>query len=241
VEIGIDFTASNGDPKDQSSLHYISPYEPNEYIKALVAVGNVCEQYDSDKLFPAFGFGAVIPPDGNVSHEFPLNFNPSNPYCQGIMGVTAAYQAAIQTVKLHGPTNASPIINHVAKIAQAASESGTADNYFILLLLTDGELTDMALTKRAIIEASLLPMSVIIVGVGTASFEAMNVLDSDESRLQANGKTAARDIVQFVPFRNYKNASPADLARDVLGEIPQQVVEYFRMKGLPPMERPVAK
>jgi hypothetical protein len=125
--IGIDFTASNGDPKDQSSLHYISPYEPNEYIKALVAVGNVCEQYDSDKLFPAFGFGAVIPPDGNVSHEFPLNFNPSNPYCQGIMGVTAAYQAAIQTVKLHGPTNASPIINHVAKIAQAASESGTAD------------------------------------------------------------------------------------------------------------------
>jgi hypothetical protein len=47
VEIGIDFTASNGDPKDQSSLHYISPYEPNEYIKALVAVGNVCEQYDS--------------------------------------------------------------------------------------------------------------------------------------------------------------------------------------------------
>jgi hypothetical protein len=99
----------------------------------------------------------------------------------------------------------------------------------------------MALTKRAIIEASLLPMSVIIVGVGTASFEAMNVLDSDESRLQANGKTAARDIVQFVPFRNYKNASPADLARDVLGEIPQQVVEYFRMKGLPPMERPVAK
>ena len=44
--VAIDFTASNGDPKEPSSLHYINPSAPNEYTKALVAVGEVCQDYD---------------------------------------------------------------------------------------------------------------------------------------------------------------------------------------------------
>lgn len=44
--VGIDFTASNGDPKKPSSLHYIDPYSPNEYMTALRAVGLICQDYD---------------------------------------------------------------------------------------------------------------------------------------------------------------------------------------------------
>ncbi len=36
-----------------------------------------------DKLFPALGFGAKIPPNNEISHEFAVNFNPTNPHCQG--------------------------------------------------------------------------------------------------------------------------------------------------------------
>uniref|UniRef100_A0A493TSM9 Copine 4 n=1 Tax=Anas platyrhynchos platyrhynchos TaxID=8840 RepID=A0A493TSM9_ANAPP len=36
-QVAIDFTASNGDPRNSCSLHYIHPYQPNEYLKALVA------------------------------------------------------------------------------------------------------------------------------------------------------------------------------------------------------------
>lgn len=54
--------------------------------------------------------------------------------------------------------------------------------YFILLMLTDGAISDMNDTKLAVIEASRLPMSIIIVGVGNADFTAMNELDADESR-----------------------------------------------------------
>ena len=52
----------------------------------------------------------------------------------------------------------------------------------MLLVLTDGEITDMDLTKRAIIESSSLPMSIIIVGVGGDSFEKMVELDADEKK-----------------------------------------------------------
>lgn len=39
--------------------------------------------FSSDKMFPAYGFGAKLPPNGQVSHDFALNFNPNNPNCQG--------------------------------------------------------------------------------------------------------------------------------------------------------------
>lgn len=44
----------------------------NAYAMALKAVGEIIQDYDSDKMFPALGFGAKLPPDGRVSHEFPL-------------------------------------------------------------------------------------------------------------------------------------------------------------------------
>ena len=53
-------------------------------------------------------------------------------------------------------------------------------NYFILLILTDGVITDMDQTKQAVVAASGLPMSIIIVGVGEADFKMMEELDSDE-------------------------------------------------------------
>ena len=61
-------------------------------FQAIRAVGDIIQDYDSDKLFPALGFGARLPPDGRVSHNFFLNFHPSNPHCARIDGVLAAYQ-----------------------------------------------------------------------------------------------------------------------------------------------------
>ena len=109
-------------------------------------------------------------------------------------------------------------------------------------MLTDGAISDMVETKKSIIRASRLPMSIIIVGVGRADFAAMDELDADEKRcghvyrlchdtisssypisppsvlfppfllpafprLQVGSEVAERDIVQFVPFRNFAHVS----------------------------------
>jgi hypothetical protein len=57
----------------------------------------------------------------------------------------------------------------------------------------------MESTMNTLIQASGLPMSVIIVGVGNADFKDMERLDSDGVKLKLNGQEAVRDIVQFVP------------------------------------------
>lgn len=63
-------------------------------------------------------------------------------------------------------------------------------------------------TRHAVVQASKLPMSIIIVGVGNADFAAMEFLDGDNRRLRSHtGEEAARDIVQFVPFREFRNVS----------------------------------
>lgn len=59
-------------------------------------------------------------------------------------------------------------------------------------------LSDLPDTRKALVQASNLPMSVIIVGVGNEDFTAMEQLDGDEKRLSHNGVYAERDIVQFV-------------------------------------------
>ncbi|RLW11673.1 hypothetical protein DV515_00001710 [Chloebia gouldiae] len=233
--VAIDFTASNGDPRNSCSLHYIHPYQPNEYLKALVAVGEICQDYDSDKMFPAFGFGARIPPEYKVSHDFAINFNEDNPECAGIQGVVEAYQSCLPKLQLYGPTNIAPIIQKVAKSASEETNTKEASQYFILLILTDGVITDMADTREAIVHASHLPMSVIIVGVGNADFSDMQMLDGDDGILRSpKGEPVLRDIVQFVPFRNFKHASPAALAKSVLAEVPNQVVDYYNGKGIKP-------
>uniref|UniRef100_I3J6Q8 Copine 3 n=1 Tax=Oreochromis niloticus TaxID=8128 RepID=I3J6Q8_ORENI len=235
--IAIDFTGSNGDPKFPQSLHYINPQGYNEYLAAIWAVGNVIQDYDSDKMFPAFGFGAQIPPAWQVSHEFPINFNPSNPFCAGVEGVVAAYQQCLPQVKLYGPTNFSPIINHVAHFGRQALQQQTASQYFVLLIITDGVITDMDETRNAIVNASRLPMSIIIVGVGGADFSAMEFLDGDDGVLRSTtGENAMRDIVQFVPFRKFQNCPKELLAQSVLAEIPDQVSGFFNTMNLKPLE-----
>ncbi|XP_054426244.1 copine-7 [Pteronotus mesoamericanus] len=233
--VAIDFTASNGDPQNSCSLHYIHPFQPNEYLQALVAVGEVCQDYDSDKRFSALGFGARIPPNFEVSHDFAINFNPEDNQCEGIQGLVEAYQRCLPRLQLYGPTNVAPVISKVAGWAAAEERTGEASQYFILLILTDGVVTDMADTREAIVRASRLPVSVVIVGVGNADFTDMQVLDADAGVPRSpQGEPALRDIVRFVPFRELKDASPAALAKRVLAEVPRQVVEYHSHRGLPP-------
>lgn len=70
--------------------------------------------------------------------------------------------------------------------------------YHILLIITDGVVSDIESTKSAIVEASQQPLSIVIVGVGNEDFSDMALLDSDDKLLQYGTEFAERDIVQFV-------------------------------------------
>jgi hypothetical protein len=69
----------------------------------------------------------------------------------------------------------------------------------------------------------------------------MDVLDADDEPLRdARGAVAKRDIVQFVPFRQFRAAGPERLAMEVLAEVPGQVISFFKSKGIVPNPPPAA-
>jgi hypothetical protein len=66
--VGIDFTASNGEPSNPASLH-AQPVGGgvattlNAYERAIAAVGAVLAPYDADGMFACYGYGAALPPN----------------------------------------------------------------------------------------------------------------------------------------------------------------------------------
>jgi len=236
--VAIDFTGSNGHPDDYQSLHYRGGGQPNQYQQAITAIGNIVAAYDSDGSFPVWGFGAKV--GAEVSHCFPLTFDPSRPEVLGVQGILTAYHHALSRIMLSGPTLFERIIRSAAAIASRPYSAGF-QHYSILLIITDGVINDMDQTIQAIIEASRLPLSIIIVGVGNADFGQMNRLDSDGKLLSLGGKQAARDIVQFVPMMKFKGAHPSLLAKETLAEVPSQVLSYMKQNNIlanPPRPAP---
>ncbi|XP_055961076.1 protein BONZAI 1-like [Mercurialis annua] len=230
----IDFTASNGNPRLPDSLHYIDHSgRPNAYQQAIMEVGEVLQFYDSDKRFPAWGFGAR-PIDGPVSHCFNLNGSSNHCEVEGIQGIMMAYNSALFNVSLAGPTLFGPVINTAALFASQSLANG-GKKYFVLLIITDGVVTDLQETKDAIVKASDLPLSILIVGVGGADFKEMEILDADKGeRLESyTGRVASRDIVQFVPFRNVQSGQES-VVQALLAELPTQFLTYMRSKSIQP-------
>ena len=170
---------------------------------------------------------------------FPCNFNPQNPFVPYVAGIVDVYKRCIYQVQLYGPTNFAPTIRESTRMAQ---QNMDGSNYFILLIITDGVITDMDQTVDAIVTASYTPLSIIIVGVGNADFEAMDELDCDDGLLKSSisGKTAQRDIVQFVPMNKFAHAARGDnlqntaLSQEVLAEIPGQVTSWARANKIIP-------
>ncbi|XP_071731805.1 protein BONZAI 1-like [Rutidosis leptorrhynchoides] len=231
--VAVDFTASNGNPRLPDSLHYIDHSgRPNAYQKAILEVGEVLQCYDSDRKFHAWGFGAR-PIDGPVSHCFNLNGSSGHSEVEGIPGIMVAYTSALNNVTLAGPTLFGPVIAAAASIA-SQSLAANEKKYFVLLIITDGVITDLQETKDALVSASDLPLSILIVGVGGADFKEMEVLDADKERLESTtGRVATRDIVQFVPFREVQGGG-ISVVQSLLEELPSQFLTFMRSRNILP-------
>ncbi len=55
-------------------------------------------------------------------------------------------------------------------------------DYTVLTILTDGAINDEKETIQSVIEASKLPISIIIIGIGNSFFGTMEGLDADVSQ-----------------------------------------------------------
>jgi uncharacterized protein YegL len=127
---------------------------------------------------------------------------------------------------MSGPTVFTEVLQTAAAKAQSSQDAAKAQgkqSYTVLLILTDGSVTDPTATAEILRQVSSAPLSVVIVGVGNADFGAMQFLD--------DAHTGSADIAQFVPFNKHSRNS-IELTSETLREIPDQLVGYFQRNGI---------
>lgn len=233
LSIAIDFTGSNGSPSSSSSLHYISS-KKNDYELAIEKCGKILACYDYDQLFPVFGFGAKPPGANNTSMCF--NIKEEGYEIHTIDKVLEEYRNIVTRVEFSGPTWFSPVIKKL--IEDVNNDKEKDKKYYVQLILTDGCIDDMQESINSIVKCGRMPISIIIIGIGNASFDNMDALDADDNPLISSSKEpCVRDLVQFVPFREHKN-NPEKLSEEVLEELPRQIIEYYLLSGITPDDIP---
>eukprot|EP00545_Synedropsis_sp_CCMP1620_P013415 CAMPEP_0119029948 /NCGR_PEP_ID=MMETSP1176-20130426/40783_1 /TAXON_ID=265551 /ORGANISM="Synedropsis recta cf, Strain CCMP1620" /LENGTH=574 /DNA_ID=CAMNT_0006986311 /DNA_START=97 /DNA_END=1821 /DNA_ORIENTATION=+ len=226
VGVAIDFTGSNGDPRQAGTLHHLPPGGGfTDYEKAIKAIVGVLAKYDVDQKYPVWGFGAKY--GGVVRHCFQCG---SSEEANGVQGILDAYRQTFKSgLIMSGPTVFTEVLQTAAAKATSAQEAARAQGkqaYTVLLILTDGSVTDPAATAQILKQIRNAPLSVVIVGVGSADFSSMQFLDDASS--------GDIDIAQFVSFNQHSSNSVA-LSSETLHEIPDQLVGYFQRNGIQPL------
>ncbi|RWW77499.1 hypothetical protein BHE74_00014336 [Ensete ventricosum] len=112
-----------------------------------------------------------------------------------------------------------------AALIAGQSLSNSKQKYFILLIVTE--------TKDALVKASDLPLSILIVGVGGADFKEMEILDAEKGeRIESpTGRVASRDIVQFVAMRDAQSGE-VSVIQSLLAELPRQFMSYMQSRDV---------
>uniref|UniRef100_M8BVY6 Uncharacterized protein n=1 Tax=Aegilops tauschii TaxID=37682 RepID=M8BVY6_AEGTA len=199
--------------------------------QVILEIGDILQYYDPAKRIPSWGYGAR-PIDGPVSHCFNLNGSTYQPEVEGIQGIMSAYISALRNVSLAGPTLFGPLLSTATAIA-SQSLTSNQQKYFILLIVTDGVVTDFQETIDAIIKASDFPLSIIVVGVGGADFKEMEFLDPNKGgRLESStGRVASRDVIQFAPMKDV-HGTGISIVQSLLAEVPGQFMTYMRTREI---------
>ncbi|KAF5760992.1 putative transcription factor C2H2 family [Helianthus annuus] len=231
--LGVDFTKSNEWTGKASfnnrSLHAIGD-SPNPYEKAISIIGKTLAPFDDDNLIPCFGFGDATTHDQEV-----FNFHDDGSPCHGFEEVLTCYKRVVANVQLAGPTSYAPVVEAAMDIVEKRG-----GQFHILVIIADGQVTRSVNTSNgelspqeqktisSIVEASLYPLVIVLVGVGDGPWD-------DMKRFDDKIPTRGFDNFQFVNFTGImsKDLSPdhkeAAFALAALMEIP---IQYMAVNEL---------
>lgn len=256
--VGVDFSASNEWQGRKTfsgqNLHKVVPGKIlNPYQKVISIIGRTLESFDEDNLIPAFGFGDTRTTSLSVfsfkedkegdprlekkekgleeldgrwdgeggEQEISSHYIP----CKGFTEVLERYGEIANTVTLGGPTNFAPIINKAVSIVRELKK------YHILIMIADGQVTELSSTVQAIVDASLYPLSIVMVGVGDGPWGTMEQFDNFLP-------DRCFDNFQFVNFHavteRCRKSPEASFALQAMMEIPDQ---YKTIKSLGYLEQ----
>jgi hypothetical protein len=173
----------------------ISGQQMNCFEYVIQSLGQILKHYDFQGLYGGFKFGTkTTATNEKTKDSFNFKYKSINPYCDSVEDLIRCYKATLSLVDASTHRDFAPVIQEVL---QMIKNFLNGKHYFVLLIVTAGNNSDNADTLEAIVKASAMPLSIIMVGVGNSNFNALKRLSGDSTC--SRGTRTYRDNVQVWP------------------------------------------
>lgn len=173
--VAVDYSLANLTfDENQYCIHTLKQGSPNDYIDALRRIGRSFKYFSRFML--SYGMGArTVAGEGPACNLFATTGDFMDPFVENEDELLNSYVGSIRSVKLALPIYFRDIIKLVCDIAQIefdkVNDIHQIRNYYILTILMAGCIDDVEDTFNEILRASQLPVSVIVIKIGTHSEE----------------------------------------------------------------------
>lgn len=160
--------------------------------------------------------------NGVVRHCFQCS---ASAEAKGVDGILKGYyhDAFASWLIVSGPTDITQVIQAAGAHAIKTAEEKQA--YTILVILTDGSVSDVEVTANWLHQIQQAPLSIVIMDIGDGDFTDMSFLDE-----KGDGQ---HNIAQFVPFAEHADNTDS-LTGANLNKIPGQLVDQFVSNSIQP-------
>ena len=229
---------------------------PDLFERAIKETATILIKKEKSNRFAFLGFGAKVKGCRHPTFAFNHEKSERNLSVNSVEEALELYHKVYPAIEPEEPTNLAAVIERV-KMMILHQDSRNFKIYTLLVVLTDGDISDRQETIDKIVECSQLPLSIILVGIGQKNFDDCEYFESGfevekstekkkkkkkgnyliTGRLKSsNGKEAMRRIVRFVYYQNYISKQK-ELEEALLKEVPRQMTEFYNMMKFDPVPK----
>lgn len=112
-------------------------------------------------------------------------------------------------------------------------------DYKTIILITDGDVCDVEAALHQVMRANALPISIIIIGVGTEPM-TLNRKLFNTAYLKKNAEGGMiRNFIKFVHLHDYVDShmkfNAEAMVKAVFRDLPMQIVKFYQIRGIDPL------
>ncbi|OMJ73144.1 hypothetical protein SteCoe_28240 [Stentor coeruleus] len=214
----VDFSESNANLHSRTGVK-------SYYEQGIYGIGKIIENYDYDKKVLAFGFGATSKNESTALKRcFTMSGSPENPAVI-IDRILDSYNNTFNLIKSTKESYLSSILEKIMEMSEVSPPRWT---YNIVIIMTNGKISDYNQVVDILNSACSLPMSVFIIGMGGGNFNDIeNLTKCEFMHRDHQGRRIKRNMVHFSKFGDF-SGDYENLVKNMMKQVPNDVEDFVK-------------
>lgn len=190
-----------------------SSHKMRQAERLMWGLGNLIEPYSSDKKFDFIGFNSKNLMHSEIANTIYISD-------KGPQGLVRSYKEAL---KKTSPSDQIKLENIIGSIKQSIKFSREFEKFYTFLIIMNGVIQDIEETSKKLVELSILPIGIIMVGLGTDSYTPHLPLYIFKS--PPNSCQISRTISRFIRYKDF-DSSNSEVFESIGKLIPDLFMDY---------------